>query len=115
MSNSEQEDNCIFCKIVAGQIPSQEVYQDQSVYAFKDANPKAKIHILVVPRKHYANVADLAKNDPETLAHMVEVAQSIADKEYHGAFRLIFNTGHDAGQSVFHVHAHILSGQVLPE
>ena len=97
--------DCLFCKIIAGEIPSEKVYEDDATYAFKDINPKAKVHVLIVPRKHYANVAELAKEDPAQLAHMAEVAQKIADQEFHGAFRLIFNTGIDAGQTVFHVHA----------
>ena len=95
--------DCLFCKIIAGEIPSEKVYEDDATYAFKDINPKAKVHVLIVPRKHYANVAELAKEDPAQLAHMAEVAQRIADQEFHGAFRLIFNTGIDAGQTVFHV------------
>ena len=101
--------DCLFCKIIAGEIPSEKVYEDDATYAFKDINPKAKVHVLIVPRKHYANVAELAKEDPAQLAHMAEVAQKIADQEFHGAFRLIFNTGIDAGQTVFHVHAHVLT------
>ena len=93
--------DCLFCKIIAGEIPSEKVYEDDATYAFKDINPKAKVHVLIVPRKHYANVA--------------EVAQKIADQEFHGAFRLIFNTGIDAGQTVFHVHAHVLTGEKLDE
>ena len=81
---SESED-CLFCKIIAGEIPSGKVYEDDTTYAFKDINPKAKVHVLVVPRKHYANVAELAQADPAELAHIVEVAQSIADREFHGA------------------------------
>ena len=96
--------DCLFCKIIAGEIPSEKVYED-----------KAKVHVLIVPRKHYANVAELAKEDPAQLAHMAEVAQKIADQEFHGAFRLIFNTGIDAGQTVFHVHAHVLTGEKLDE
>lgn len=111
---SESED-CLFCKIIAGEIPSGKVYEDGTTYAFKDINPKAKVHVLVVPRKHYANVAELAQADPAELAHIVEVAQSIADREFHGAYRLIFNTGLDAGQTVFHVHAHVLTGETLDE
>ena len=90
--------DCLFCKIIAGEIPSEKVYEDDATYAFKDINPKAKVHVLIVPRKHYANVAELAKEDPAQLAHMAEVAQKIADQEFHGAFRLIFNTGIDAVQ-----------------
>ncbi|WEV52339.1 histidine triad nucleotide-binding protein [Bifidobacterium sp. ESL0798] len=108
-------DDCLFCKIIAGEIPSTKVYEDDTTYAFNDLNPKAKVHVLVVPKKHYANVAELAKADPAELAHIVEVAQSIADKEFHGAFRLIFNSGKDAGQSVFHVHAHVLTGETMEE
>ena len=91
--------DCLFCKIIAGEIPSEKVYEDDATYAFKD----------------YANVAELAKEDPAQLAHMAEVAQKIADQEFHGAFRLIFNTGIDAGQTVFHVHAHVLTGEKLDE
>ena len=90
--------DCLFCKIIAGEIPSEKVYEDDATYAFKDINPKAKVHVLIVPRKHYANVAE-----------------RIADQEFHGAFRLIFNTGIDAGQTVFHVHAHVLTGEKLDE
>ena len=79
--------DCLFCKIIAGEIPSEKVYEDDATYAFKDINPKAKVHVLIVPRKHYANVAELAKEDPAQLAHMAEVAQKIADQELHGAFR----------------------------
>lgn len=107
--------DCLFCKIIDGQIPSTTVYEDDTTYAFKDINPKAAVHVLIVPRKHYANVAELAKDDPAELAHIVEVAQSIADKEFHGDYRLIFNTGLDAGQTVFHVHAHVLTGEKLDE
>ena len=90
------EPDCLFCKIIAGEIPSDKVYEDETTYAFKDINPKAG-------------------NDPAQLAHMAQVAQSIADDAFHGAYRLIFNTGRDAGQSVFHVHAHVLTGETLDE
>lgn len=111
---SEAED-CLFCKIVAGQIPSTKVYEDDTTYAFKDINPQAKVHVLIVPKRHVANVGELAQSDPAQLAHIVEVAQGIADKEFHGEYRLVFNTGRDAGQTVFHAHAHVLTGEVLDE
>ena len=79
------------------------------------AHPKAKVHVLIVPKNHVANVGELARTDPAQLAHIVEVAQSIADKEFHGEYRLVFNTGRDAGQTVFHAHAHVLTGEVLDE
>jgi len=110
-----QSDDCLFCKIIAGQIPSEKVYEDDTTYAFKDINPKAKVHVLIVPKQHFANVAELAREDSAQLGHIVEVAQQIADREFHGAYRLIFNTGIDAGQTVFHVHAHVLTGETLDE
>lgn len=107
--------DCLFCKIISGEVPSEKVYEDETTYAFKDINPKAKVHVLVVPREHVANVAELAQSDPAQLAHMVEVAKSIADDCFHGEYRLVFNSGRDAGQTVFHVHAHVLTGEVLDE
>lgn len=113
VSDSVEGKDCIFCKIIRGDIPSTKVYEDDLTYAFNDAHPKARVHVLVVPKKHYADVNELAQADPSLLAHMVSVAQGIADKVYHGNFRLIFNTGEDAGQSVFHVHAHVLTGEKM--
>ena len=110
-----EADDCLFCKIVAGQIPSTKVYEDDTTYAFNDINPKTKVHVLVVPKQHAANVTQLAANDPAELAHIVEVAQHIADETFHGDYRLVFNTGRDAGQTVFHVHAHVMTGEVLDE
>jgi histidine triad (HIT) family protein len=109
------DESCIFCKIVKGEIPSTKVYEDDAVYAFNDLNPKAKVHVLIVPKRHYPDVVNLAQLSPQTLAHIVEVAKKIASETFHGAFRLIFNTGKDAGQSVFHAHAHVLTGEVLDE
>ena len=107
--------DCLFCKIIDCEVPSEKVFEDAQVYAFKDINPKAKVHVLVVPRDHYRNVDALAQADPALLAHMVEVAQGIADDAYNGPYRLIFNTGEDAGQTVFHVHAHVLTGEPMEE
>lgn len=109
------DSQCLFCRIINCEIPSEKVYEDATVYAFRDINPKAKVHVLVVPRDHYADVDELAKNDPTLLAHLVEVAQLIADREYDGSYRLVFNTGEKAGQTVFHVHAHVLTGEPLEE
>ncbi|MEE1296231.1 MAG: histidine triad nucleotide-binding protein [Bifidobacterium sp.] len=110
-----KDPDCLFCKIVDCEIPSEKVYEDSTTYAFKDINPKAKVHVLVVPREHYRNVDELARADAQLLAHMVEVAQTIVDREYDGAYRLVFNTGEEAGQTVFHVHAHVLTGEPLDE
>lgn len=110
-----EADSCLFCKIVAGHIPSAKVYEDETTYAFNDINPKSKVHVLVVPKNHVENVAGLAASDSAELAHIVEVAQHIADEAFHGDYRLVFNTGRDAGQTVFHVHAHVMTGEVLDE
>lgn len=105
--------DCLFCKIIAGDIPSTQVYEDDQVYAFNDINPQAKVHVLVVPKHHYENVVQLADNDSELLAHVVDVAHMIAQQSYNGDFRLVFNTGAHATQTVFHVHAHVMTGEQL--
>ncbi|MDN5685412.1 MAG: histidine triad nucleotide-binding protein [Brachybacterium sp.] len=106
--------DCIFCKILAGEIPSDRVHEDDEVIAFKDLNPKAPVHVLVVPREHRRDVRELAE-EPELLAHVATVAGTIAADQAGGDFRLVFNTGAGAGQSVFHVHAHVLAGGTLAE
>lgn len=110
-----QDADCIFCKIINGEIPSKRVYEDEHIVAFHDINPLTKVHVLIVPRNHYKNVAELAECEPETLAAIVKEAQNIANEMYNGDYRLEFNTGLDAGQTVFHVHAHVLTGQKLDE
>ncbi|HWS57022.1 MAG TPA: HIT domain-containing protein [Actinotalea sp.] len=105
--------DCVFCRIVAGQIPAEVVASSSTVLAFRDIDPKAPVHVLVVPRDHHADVAQLAAADPALLADVVRLANEIAQDESDGQFRLIFNTGSHAGQSVFHVHAHLLAGPRL--
>lgn len=105
--------DCLFCKIVAGDIPATLVAETDNVIAFRDIAPKAPVHVLVVPRTHVANVTEAAAQIPEVLAEMVAVAQQVADAETGGEYRLIFNTGEGAGQSVFHVHGHVLGGKQL--
>lgn len=100
----------VFERIVAREIPADIVFENDTVIAFRDIAPKAPVHILVVPKTgQYATVAELAAGDPALLAEVVAVAQSIADEQAGGQFRLIFNTGENAGQTVFHVHAHLLA------
>lgn len=108
------ENDCIFCKIVAGEIPSTTVYEDDQVKCFKDLYPRAPLHVLVVPKRHVANVVELAEH-PELLAHVATTAGAIAKEHSNGEFRFVFNTGETAGQSVFHVHGHVLSGTQLTE
>ena len=104
--------DCIFCKIAAGEIPAQTVYEDDSVIAFKDLSPKAPVHILIIPKKHIQSVAHFEAEDKELAAHIfVDVVPKLA-KELgvaEAGFRLIMNTGKDGGQSVPHLHVHLLA------
>lgn len=103
----------VFSKIIAREIPATIVAEDDRVIAIEDIAPKAPVHVLVVPKtEQYANVGELAAGDPGLLAHVVATAQRIADERAHGQFRLVFNTGEAAGQTVFHVHAHVLAGEL---
>ena len=99
----------IFSRIIAREIPADIVFENDAVIAFRDIAPKAPVHILVVPKTQaFANVSELAAGDPALLATVVATAQAVADEYCDGEFRLVFNTGPSAGQTVFHVHAHVL-------
>jgi histidine triad (HIT) family protein len=101
----------LFSRIISREIPADIVYENDSVIAFRDIAPQAPVHLLVVPKtEEFANVSELASGDPALLALMVEVAQALADEHADGDYRLVFNTGPAAGQTVFHVHAHVLAG-----
>jgi len=101
----------IFSAIIARDIPADIVFESDTIIAFHDIEPRAPVHLLVVPKTEaYANVGELAAGDPPLLAEMVSVAQDLAREHADGEFRLIFNSGANAGQSVFHVHAHVLAG-----
>lgn len=108
--------DCIFCKIVKGEIPSTKVYEDESVIAFKDLNPQATIHILVVPKKHYNNVLDVEEND-NIISKIYYAINKIAKQEgfEKDGFRVINNCGENAGQTVMHMHFHIIAGKKLGE
>lgn len=104
---------CLFCRIVAGEIPSERIHDDERLIAFRDIAPKAPVHLLVVPKtQQYRDVVELAAGDPALLAELVATAKRLAEEHADGDFRLIFNTGANAGQTVFHVHAHVLSGEL---
>ena len=105
------DEDCVFCRIVAGEVPAEIVRIGQRVVAFRDLNPQAPLHVLVVPRDHHQDVAALAAEDAEALAELVEVGRSLAASEGDGSFRLVFNSGAGAGPSVFHVHGHVLAGR----
>ena len=106
--------DCIFCKIIAGEIPSQRVFEDESVYAFRDITPQAPTHILVVPREHVASAAELSAENSHLVAKCYEAISKIAEAEgLTDGFRVITNSGSDAGQTVFHLHFHLLGGKPL--
>ena len=101
----------IFERIVAGDIPATKVFESERLLGIRDIAPKAPVHLLLFPKTaEYANVAELAAGDPALLAEFVAAAQQLADEHTGGQYRLVFNTGAEAGQSVFHVHAHVLGG-----
>ncbi len=101
----------IFTRIIAREIPADIVFESESVLAFRDIAPQAPVHLLVVPKTAtYRTVGELAAGDPALLAELVTTAQRLADEHSDGQYRLVFNTGEAAGQTVFHVHAHVLGG-----
>lgn len=101
----------IFTRIIAREIPASIVFENDQLIAFDDIAPQAPVHIVITPKtEKYTNVAELAEAEPALLAHLVETAQQIADEKTDGEYRLVFNTGERAGQTIFHVHAHILGG-----
>jgi histidine triad (HIT) family protein len=108
-------EDCLFCKIVIGSIPADEVHRDDHVVAFRDINPQAPTHILLVPTTHYENAAELAADDPHGLVALVVTAKALAeaDEISRSGYRLVFNTGAGAGQSVFHAHLHLLGGRPM--
>ena len=107
--------SCLFCKIIAGEIPAARVYEDDQVIAFNDINPQAPMHVLVVPKRHVATLNDLSDADDALVGAMVRVAAKVAkDRGHDGTgFRTVFNCNAQAGQTVFHIHLHVLGGRVL--
>jgi histidine triad (HIT) family protein len=107
--------DCIFCKIVAGEIPSTSVYRDEQTYAFRDIQPAAPTHILIVPQRHIDSVNALSAEDEATIGHLFTVAKQIAAQEglSERGYRLVINTNAEAGQTVFHIHLHLLGGRQL--
>jgi histidine triad (HIT) family protein len=106
-------EDCLFCKIVAGEIPAEVVSETDTAIAFRDVNPQAPLHVLVVPREHVANAAALAEHAPATVAELVEVGRRVVSEAGHESYRLVFNTGAEAGQTVFHAHLHVLAGRPM--
>ena len=106
--------DCVFCKIVAGDIPSTRVLETDRAYAFRDLAPQAPTHVLVVPKEHHVDLATLSSTDPALLADVFAAAVAVAEQErLTGGYRVLTNTGPDSGQTVFHVHLHVLGGKVM--
>ena len=104
--------DCIFCKIARGEIPVTKIYEDDDVLAFPDISPKAPVHVLIIPKKHFATTITMSEEAPELFAAMIKASTEVAKikKVDNSGFRLILNTNSDGGQEVFHVHMHLLGG-----
>lgn len=109
------EDNCLFCRIVAGDVPSTFIHQDERCVVIRDINPQAPTHVLVIPREHIESLNDVSQRDETLLGHLQRVAARIANEEGHAdtGYRTVVNTGAGAGQSVFHLHVHVLGGRPM--
>lgn len=110
-------EDCLFCKIVKGEIPSNKVYEDEEILAFKDINPAAPVHILVIPKKHITSLAYLGKEDEALIGRIYTVINQIAEEQRvkEKGYRVIVNCGKDGGQEVMHLHFHLLAGKQLGE
>ena len=107
-------ENCLFCKIIAGELPSTKVYEDETILAFRDIAPQAPTHVLVIPKAHISGVSEITAENAALAAHCLEVATIVAKQEnLTGGFRVVSNCGDDAGQTVHHLHFHILGGRKL--
>ena len=109
-------ENCLFCRIMKGEIPSEKVFENEYVYSFRDINPQAPVHVLVIPKKHFSSLNDIGSADDCTLAECLRAIPLIADQEgLTGGYRVVSNCGHDACQSVPHLHFHILGGRQMED
>ena len=102
---------CLFCRIARGELDTEFVYEDDRVVAFKDINPQAPVHVLIIPREHFKSIQEMG--DESLIGHLFSVGKDIAKKFSMDSFRLVINTGKDAGQAVFHVHMHLLAGRKM--
>ena len=111
------EENCIFCKIIKGEIPSSKVYEDEEILAFNDINPAAPIHVLVIPKKHITSLAEMEEGDEAIIGNIYKVINQIAEEKgvKEKGYRVIVNCGKDGGQEVGHLHFHLLAGTQLGE
>jgi histidine triad (HIT) family protein len=105
------EESCLFCKIIAGEIPGDFVHQDEHCVVIRDINPQAPMHVLVIPREHLESLDDASQKEEGLLGHLLRVGARVANEESQDSYRTVINTGAGAGQSVFHVHVHVLGGR----
>ena len=108
-------DDCLFCKIVEGSIPSDKLFEDDNFIAFRDINPQSRVHILVVPKRHVAKLSDCSESDQEMLSGLLLTANKVARDEgmAESGYRVVINSGRDGGQVVFHIHLHLMGGEKL--
>lgn len=113
--NSMSGNNCLFCRIIAGEIPSRKVYEDDLAFAFHDINPQAPTHVLIVPKKHIESLNETTPEDQALLGSLILLASKLADQlgVTGGGYRTVINTGAGAGQSVWHIHIHLLGGREM--
>jgi histidine triad (HIT) family protein len=109
---ADADPECLFCKIVVGDVPSTRVYEDEHALAFVDLNPQAPTHVLVIPKRHFTDIADIGR-DSAAAAGLLAGIRAFAEQEGLDSFRTVFNTGADAQQTVFHLHAHVLAGRSM--
>lgn len=107
------DDDCLFCRIVAGDVPADVVLETRKTLAFRDISPQAPVHVLVVPKEHHRDLGALAAADQQLAAELLETLRAVAEQEGLAHYRIVFNTGEGAGQSVFHVHGHVLGGRPM--
>jgi histidine triad (HIT) family protein len=107
--------NCLFCRIIAGEVPAKIIYEDTEAVAFEDSNPQAPVHILVIPRKHISTTLDIGESDNPLIGHLFRTAARIAGEKgiAEPGFRLVMNTNPESGQSVYHIHLHLLGGRKM--
>jgi histidine triad (HIT) family protein len=106
--------DCLFCKVIAGNIPSKKVYEDEKVFAFEDINPQAPTHVLIVPKQHIVGLKEAAPEDAEILGYCQLVAAKLGrERNIENGYRTVYNVGPGAGQSVFHLHLHLIGGRAL--
>lgn len=106
-------DTCLFCKIVAGDIPAEKLYEDEEIVAFRDIAPQAPCHFLVIPKKHIKGPGAVEEQDDQLIGKMMRIGNQLSSQEGHEHYRVVFNNGAGAGQTVFHIHMHILGGRPM--